>query len=494
MQRQTIARALFVETGTYNDMTSRPYQTSTVTAPILHQFQEATNNGQFLAASNLSGIAGHFIKPSAEPEKDQYGNNRIVGIANGWNTSRLRFMLDVYTPSNFGMLRQIVTGYTDFTGVANNGAMAQDMVLFINNVITLRSVEDIGAQGRQVRTTVADASHLLSGAYQPGFGGGHISYTMRPEDVFAKMSTLDLADDVLDTRPTFATGHKKSKRSNGNVSNYISNILRSYKSTTEDDMNSACDMVAMLDSARGLVKEGDLASDQFLYNLQRNTSFQEGGSVRFGELLSFFPELNDDNITKVQLARGSLLQETHQQGQTEHWNGNTMETVASTALAHSVPSLMMEYMLTRVQFMATNRTLNGDFDVVIAGCRAFAEGIDLTPYLQKFIERLKVEVLRGLSSNNMLDFEITMLVDILGETRVDISMQGGPMIQYAIPSFCDALFVPVMTEQEGTLRNLAHDMNQLADTIGVSHYDQYASNPHAAYGVNNGTTGTDSAI
>lgn len=494
MQRQHITRALFVETGTYNDMTSRPYQTSFDT-PVLQQFQEATQGGQFLAASNIAGVAGNFIRPMGEPERDGNGNAKIVGISNGWGNSRLRFMLDISTPSNFGTLRQIVTGYTDHVGASRvNGAFDQNMLLYFNNIITLRSVQDMTATGSQIRTTVADASHFLTGRYEPGFNGGNVTYTMRPEDVFARLSSLDI-DGVMDTRTTFGAGHKKSKRSNGNASNFVSKFLRSYKSTTEDDTNSAADMTEMMDSARGMVQESNLVDDQFLMTLQRgNVTFQEGGCVRMGEMLHMFPELNHDDIAKLQFATGSMMAETHQTGQTEHWNGSTMETVATTALTHSVPSLMMEYMLTRVQFMATNRTLNGEFDVVVSGCRGFADGVDLSPYLQKFIDRMKVEVLRGLSSNNMIDFELTMMVDILGETRITIAMNGGPQIDYAVPSFCDALFVPVVTDNSTTLDTLAYDMGQLADTIGVQHYNQVAANPHQSYGATNVAHGNHSSI
>ena len=81
--------------------------------------------------------------------------------------------------------------------------------------------------------------------------------------------------------------------------------------------------------------------------------------------------------------------------------------------------------------------------------------------------RLEVEVLRGLSSNNMIDFEISMTVDVLGETHISISMAGGPKYDYVTPSFCDALMAPVLTNNNDNLRAIGNDIEQLVSNIGT---------------------------
>lgn len=490
-----IARALLVETGTYNDLTYRPYQTNYSMSSLM-EFQEVTQGGRFITPDAIAGVSGKFLKPSGEPEKDSMGRPMIVGVDNGWGQSRFRFLLEVVTRNHWGGTRQFVSGYTDHPGANMSGDINPQMRLYINNVVTMRDVEEVTPTGRSVRSTVADASHILNGEYSPGFGHtGNTPLTMRPEDVFSKMSTLDMTD-VTDCRLNFAGGVKKSRRSNGSAPNYVSKVLESYRQAHEDDSQSPADMFGMLDNARGKVVEPTLSGDSFLFTLKRETSFVEGTSVAWGELVGLHPELNRDDITIVQFATGQAGQQLHHQGQTEHFNGTTLETVACVALAHSVPSLMMDLMLLKIQFGATNRTLNGQYDVYVTGANSFTQGVDLTPYFNSFINRLKSEVLQGLSENNLIDFEFTMVADILGETRISISMNGGPVIDYAFPSFCDALFTPVVTHHDETINQLAFEIQNLASSIGVTHAEHapMGAGPQNQFAVGGYNSGSQSAL
>jgi hypothetical protein len=67
----------------------------------------------------------------------------------------------------------------------------------------------------------------------------------------------------------------------------------------------------------------------------------------------------------------------------------------------------------------------------------------------------------------MIDFEITMTVDVLGETHVTVSMQGGPKYDYVTPSFCDALMAPVLTNNNANLAAIGNDIEQLVSNIGT---------------------------
>ena len=460
-----VVKAIFVETGTYNDLTSRPFKTE-LDMGTLRSFQEATNMGQHITSSTISGIAGNVLKPSAQAQ----GN---IAITNGWDTPRLRFILEVEfgSTSLLASTRQVVTGYTDYVGVIERGGqhiVDPNMRLFFNNSITLRSVKENSPWGGLIeRQTVVDASQLLTGVYQPSFGGGVVTRSMRPEDLFVTAGLGALANaNTLDTRVNFASGHiKKSNRKNTFAPEYISRVVKADQMAKASVDGEATPYDHVMDEARGQVLEGLVSDDPYLKKLMDRTNMGQEASVTYGELCAIDQHL--DSIAMIMLRRQS--DPVHHRGQTEHWAGSNMETLAATTLSHSVPSIMMDLMLTGVSFMATNQTLNGEYVVQIVGQKSFTSSIDMSPYLEAFTNRLKTEVLRGITNNNLITFDLTMQIDLIGETFVRISMNGQPHIDFMMPSFCDALSVPVLTQDPSDLYTLANDLTTLAENVTTPH-------------------------
>lgn len=462
--RSTIKKAIFMETGTYNDLSMRPYNTN-VDMGSLRMFQEATLGGTSISAAAISGIAGNVLKPAAQ-------SNGVINIANGWDVPRLRFMMEIeHVGSVVNKQIQYVTGYTDYVGVSQHGVNTNidpNMRLFLNNVVTTRNVVENVGWGPMERNYVSNASHILMGEHAPSFGNFHnVTHSMRPEDVFATASLNFLANgDTIDTRTTFQNGQlKKSNRTNSSASNYLSRVLQAHINTHKDN-DFSDDYSIIMDNARGsdIIQDPLVSADSFLYKLTSETSLANGGTTLYGELCRLHPEL--DSISLFILKDNKTT--VHQRGSTEHWNGNTLETVTATILSHSVPSIMMDLMLTGVNFMATNQTITGEYVIQLLGSKSFSNNVDLTPYLENFLNRLKSEVLRGITNNNTITFNLTMHVDLLGETFISISVNGQPSIDYVMPSFCDALSTPVLTNNRQDLLSLTHDVTTLADNIQVN--------------------------
>lgn len=486
MQMQ-IRRLLFLETGTYNDMMLRPYQTSLHQKDIL-QLQEATRGGQNLSASNLAGLAGQIVRPATNP-------TGTAQIANGWRQGRFAFMLEVFIPDNFGGARvQYLTGYTDHAEISHGGHLDPNMQLFFNNSIQCRQVMYQSPGGNVLQQRVNDASHVLVGSYAPSIGSvQNTTHTMRPADVFDAVgaSTLAQFGDVVDVRTTFAQGTlKKSLRENASAPTYLSRLLTTHRDVMAGANEDVDTLPNLMGEAAGSVKEPTVLGDAFLNYLQVETSLVTGGSVTYGALCRVQPNL--DQIADVVLARGPhLVQGPHQAGQSEHWQGTTHETIMSTILSHAVPALMMELMVTKVAFRATNRTLNGQVEVMFAEVKSFAENLDMSPYLQAFDNRLRSQVLADLSHGGMIDYDISCRFDVLGETRIEIAVAGNPPVYYVVPSFADALFVPVLTNQYQNLQVLAGDISTLTDNISVNHSAHATFGGHSPFSTeyNNGTTG-----
>lgn len=465
MQHVEVVKALFFETGTYNDLTLRPYETN-LKGHIVSQFAEATNGGQAIAASTLAGVANQFLRPSAQQQQ-------LVSIQNGWQEPRLRFliMLDYQGAMGTVPVRKILQGYTSHLGALPSGAVDPAMTLYFNNVITLRRTQIETPAGISYLWAPSEANHLLRGDYELNFGQQqNVTWLMRPQDVFATMGRAALgSEDVLDLRVAFADSPiRKSRRSNCSAPHYVADVLKGYRKTF-DFSDHAVDLHDAMATAQGLVQENSLTADPFFHDLTTKTSnFSQGGSVTYGELMSLFP--NFDHIAAVILSKQMLRSSpqpymNHQAGQTEYWTGSTMETVWASILGQSVPSLMMDLLLTRISFSATNQTITGETVVTPMDHDSFAEDMDMRPYVEHFITRLTTEVLRGLTTNSHMDFSLSMMVDTVGETRISLSLAGAPFVDYVTPSFCDALFSPVLTNNHQHILNVANDLQVLSDQV-----------------------------
>lgn len=485
--KMQIRRLLFLETGSYNDQMLRPYETR-VNQHDLRQMQEVTQNGARLTANALTGLAGKIMRPTAEAQGQ-------AQIASGWGMRRFAFLLEVIDPDPFGGATvQYLTGYTNHAEISYSNQLDPNMELHFNNSISCRQTIYATPTGNVQQQRVIDTAHVMTGGYTPSWGSGGMvqtAHTMRPMDVFDTVgaSTLGSFNDLIDTRPTYVNGAlKKSKRANANAPTYLSNLLSTYRDTMITAEHETATLPNLMETAAAATQEPTITGDVFLNHLAAETRLVTGGMVTYRELCAIQPHL--DSIAKVSRSRGpNLVEQPHERGQTEHWHGRGNETVMATILAHSVPAIMTELMFTRVSFKATNRTLNGQPEVLFQGLMSFAENLDMSQYAMALNQRLRLEILNDLSMRNIIDYDIVASFNLLGETRISISLQGGPMIEYCVPSFADALFVPIMTNDYSRLTTLAHDVTMLTDNLSVAHapahnliHNPYAENNHGITG------------
>ena len=461
-----LKQALFMETGTYNDLTIRPWSTD-VNQGQINQVRELTHNGQYIAPSILSGVANQILRPNAQSQT-------LAQIDNGWANSRLRFVFKIHEFDQMSTVSTIkmVQGYTSHMGLSHGGFLDPNMILYFNNIITLRQTFVATPTGQSYHAAVVDSDHILRGNYSPGnYGQGAMTLLMRPEDLFTIAGrTQLLGTDVMDYRVAFAEGPiKKSRRRNGSAPHYLSSVVKNYSEVGNwsDNNLELNDLMAV---ARGNVLEGSVELDPFLATLRNSSQlFATTGGITYQELLYILPAL--DHIAMIipmrDVKKVSFGLESHRAGQTEYWTGSQIETVWSTILSQSVPSLMLDLMLSRVAINATNETLDGSVYVEIGDPCMLGENIDPTPYLEVFRNRLNNEILRGLTTNNQISFQLQMVCDVVGETRIVISVGGGPLIEYATPSCCDGLFAPVLAESQAQIESLTYNLQELATATGL---------------------------
>lgn len=461
-QSLRVIKFLIHETGTYNTQYRRPYQTC-LSGIGLQAIQERLSNVNTFTPAGMGGIANQFLAPSTAPEK-------MIHIPEGWSERRLRFMLEVeYTELIGSKSRAIVLGYTSHHGISHAGSIDPSMEFYVNSVIAVRERLISTAFGNQFQAEVIDSSHVLSNNNFDGIYTIGAEQWIRPEDVYVIMDRANLqgynqGETLIDLRNTAGNMAVKSRRSNCNPANYMANVLEGYSRALKDtgtfDVPSENELLA---KAREHTRDPVAAKDFFLSAIAQQRGNAIGNTFRFKDLenIDRGTEANTVVVMMSPVERASV----HSTGLTADWGGANTGTIVASTLSQAVPGLLMDLGLTQIAFVATNRTLGCQSQVSIVNVTGFSKNMDTTPYCESFVIRLKNEVLRDISYDNQLDYFIEMIVDLLGETRISISIAGEPQTDYVAPSFCDALSAPIATSSTELTTKLASDFDSLVNLI-----------------------------
>lgn len=463
-----IVRVLFTPTGTHNPQYQRPYHlnASNLDGSMMDSIRHATQDGQQITPGSLAPYAGSILRPSADVCWD-------TNIANGWNTPRLRFMMEVEIQNQTGMTKQYLSGYTDYQGYhrgIRDVSFDPKMQLMVNRVLSL----NIGHQGG---IRLAGSDRLLSGEYQPSFGmsgNEQVAVSLRPEDIFGIMQTAgpgNYAEPVIDGRTVFA-GHtpKFSTIANDLPNQYLARVLKG--ASPIHNMSAMDSMVTpygeTLDRALGHYAEQSVSQNRILHQIIQNGGFQEGSSFSYECLMGIGSNHGnlDDRVTLVDpSATQGYEMPLHQAGMTQNWNTATNEGIIAQVISSQVPALMSDHFLTVIAFSATNRTVNREFVVDLQGPpSSWLPNTDMIKYsINSFKHRLIHEILTGISINNAVDFNIRVIIDMYGETHVFASVMGSPEQHFCAPSFADSLTTPLLSQNVNYAMNYVSDMESLAN-------------------------------
>lgn len=464
-----INKLIMQETGTYNQQFLRPYVTSFDGQTVNNVTERIISAGPgHIDPSVLSGITSSFITPSPQPEA-------MIPISNGWSEKRIRFLMEIQCDfQTGGSSKSYIQGYTSFPGITASQAIAPDMDFYINSIVTTKVTIEYTPYGNNQIETIADNSHILSsnswqGVTQPGQ-----QQLMRPQDVFCHMQNSHLpgvydtdTSNVLDGRTILKNDAIKSSRTNGLASNYATKIIDGYvvgASVADYGQNE----LNILNRSRQEVSEQRAGEDPFLAALGSVSVSGITNHFRYSDLLKIDP--NVDNVANFAVMGATQKATSHIAGQTANWHGSDLTTVSATSLSQSVPALMMELMLSRMVFKSTNHDIQGRINTVIIDARSFAN-IELSGMLNVFKSRLLTEVLNNITSSNHISYMLEMRVDLLGETWIELAIDNNPPVTYVTPSFCDNLFVPVITSNVSTIQNLTNDFSNLVSNVKESMYN-----------------------
>lgn len=453
-----VVKFIIQRAGTYNNQYRRPYS-SHVDANTRNRLLSAIENKAQITAPLIARIANDVIMPDATPEQ-------TVGIAHGWETPRLRFLLELQMEDHMGSIKTTyISGYTEFADVSHGGLVNPAMPFFVNNIATLKHTQVTTPVGRQTHMSLIDSSQVLTNTAYQGALGNSTVYSMRPENVIGNMEVQELSGDgeemIIDTTAHLSTRGVLNRRSNNITPSYIASTLDSYLQAARgvDTSNTT----EIYQSATNAIRSLDINENEFISAIMTNRR-------RMGRMLpdNFFTldellkiDSNAQQVMNVVTFGGNNM---HVAGSTQAWHGSDGVTLFATALAQALPGYMSSLCINRLHFRATNMTLDGSIQTTIATIRGY-NAADLSTEAQAITFRLNNELLMSLSYGNTVPFSLDVNCDFLGETWIEVALAGEPLTPFVFPTFCDSLMAPIVTNNRNMFEGITKDFNSLVTDL-----------------------------
>lgn len=457
------------ETGVYNRMYQRPYETNRLSGHVVEDIHRRVNeSGKLDITGNLiSGLAGQFLTPSVTPQNELH-------VPNGWDTRRMHWFMEVQITTNTGSVQtMLLQGYTSHVGVSSGLIPGQthidpNMIFYINSYIVTNKVMTKTETGYYEIDVIKETAHVLNGQIirTPNSQGDAIS--MRPKDVFSGMqsatygNTLTYFDDLgglNDTRVTFNNESIRSTRNNALPSNYIAKVVNGWRQSTALAEFGA-DTTDLYGRAVELVYENPLAENLFIRALSNIIGMPGCTHFRESDLKAIQPDFPINIGVHSEVARAN----TNYAGVGAYWDSVNHLVVPATIIGNAVPAIMMENYITSIHLHATNHTVDGQFHVDIfeqfSPTRA-----DITRFLNNFVTRLKSEVLHDITFGNQQSLVLDLKMSVFSNSHLSIAIGNNSKEDYFIPSFCDSLISPVATQNVDTFNGLVHDLSSLLSGI-----------------------------
>lgn len=458
-----VARLIMQETGTYNPQYLRPYEANlTATGLGVIMDRASTMNSKQIDSSIFNDVVTEMINPSAAPET-------MAQIDNSWDQRRIRFMLEIeleYASLGMSKGKMYIMGYTSFNGVTRNTAIAPDMVFYINNIIQTRSfitTNNLGMQ--QTMELPKNVSQVFCNTQAPNIWSDNNEIAMRPEDVFGYMQHSHIPSDYMayggirETRGRVGNVAIKNNRKNNIGQKYMETLLNGYLNTRSQNDFVGIQEIEMLEKARIAVYDEAAQVDPFLSAIaQIKGGVPVTNHFTYGDLERLDPNVRA--VTNYNYLGPVELAQLHQAGQTAHWQGRDAYTQAASIIAQAVPAMMMDMMIGSISVHSTNLNLGGQPCTVILSGAGFST-LDMTPTFNEFITRFDTEIVKNITYNGAISYTLSVTSNVLGDTKITISLNGDHEVDYVVPSFCDNLFAPVLTTSQQTMTNIT----DFADTL-----------------------------
>jgi hypothetical protein len=319
---------------------------------------------QGINASTMSNIMsdatignGGLVRYNGTPEAQ-------IGIENGWETRRFRFVMlvDVYRRDKFWRT-EIISGYTDEQGVLNGDMTSSrsiypNMTFIINSVLEAQVRNHYSNYGSMSKSSVSimAANNVLRNDAWNGISSKTQLYTMRPEDVFEVSNQLPILQGMreaesfgaapttyMTTGTVLANTPRLSSRHSDLVPTYATRVIGGLlRNQLPDESPMSYDGMSAAASAAANNKESIWSQNMFGYIMgQKGSGVFHTGTFTYGDLMRLDATVDDRTtvMTNAYEQMGSMLQVPDGTA-ADTVSAGTELAIAATMIANTTMSLM----------------------------------------------------------------------------------------------------------------------------------------------------------
>lgn len=474
-QSQYINKLTIMETGTYSPMYRRPFVLE-ITDRQLDIIADRTQGGTMINHATIGKVAGQIIRPASHTEGQ-------VNIANGFDTRRFMFMMEVVQTMMGTETTYMINGWTDYLGISRitgKPTLDENMVFTVNSVMAVRTTNAQTGFSGLVVPSLVECAHILKPDASLGIASiRHNSLegqmTLRPEDVLSRIEQQELSEGfdvpVRSSYNMFNSGVKGSRRTNTLPTDYLTRTLKEMREAAQEGeaMHATNDRINEM--ARSRIAEPGIANNDVFYNFKKYTDFTRTASFTLGDIQDMQSDIKIDFIEQ----HGSFVNRAHSHYNTDGWGGNDFTTIAASSLLHSVPAVMLGLFVTSVNFSATNMTPDNRVDFLLNDVRSNAVYVD-ERFVEDFAIMFEKQMIDGplndISEGGLRPYELHMHVDIYNEVSIELGLDGNPPEPFQHAQFCDSLYTPMITTNSILYDNMAIDMAKIIETTVPSYNTQ----------------------
>lgn len=461
----------YLPMGDHTPVYNRPY---TVNADkeaidILVDRKLETGNST-IDGSILRDLTSRFVTPNASVEHSLIDANWV-------SQPRFVFMMKVRSSDAQGIeTYSYIQGFTNYNGISNQGNADMEMIHQVNTIIEtyiMNLPTPLGLTRKEKLTNI----------YNVFMHNNSEFYTQRPTDVMGNMKLFGVVDsfegsniqiqgaEVLGgTVNRFNNNAPTSKVSNQVATEYLSTILNASMSeaTSKDILLGSYEYSD--NSVMGTrIIEASLGDNRFMKYLSSLDGWMTvKGEFSFGQLMRLDSTIHD-RFTLINLSKNYQdpnLLNTPTVG--EYWHGSDPVTIKAYSLIESSVSLATGSGFNKLFFTATNMNdPTGAIEIFITNFASYTslDNMDLSVLLDRFKNKLTLDVLIPETSGGTLPFYMEMYVDLLGTSKINLEYAGFPAAWYTIPTTANSMFSSIMTFDKNSLDATTLNFQYLTDTL-----------------------------
>ena len=450
--------------GTYNDQYLRSYTTQ-LTGDLLAKIKEVTafNIDTSDLNSHVSNVTPASLVVINEPIVDYLSfPGSKVEIPNGFQTPRYVFVMKIEITSIIGFITtETISGYTDSMGKTSKGSIDDDMFFIINSIFTTRDYFITTPSGTLPFSKIINNTNVLLN------NTNSKQRLLRPQDIFGGIESKIMSErnqeSIFDYRSHLQTKPVLSNRSNNIPSVFISNIINAYRDSVrgQDDNEFELNMDAV-NSAKVFVSESNLGTTIFGHDDGKHSGLP--AKFLFKDLVKMFPDAGS-LVVVVDSFLGVPYQVSNA-NDSSVWSTSDLTTKTAAVIASVVKTIMSELGIVLVEFGASNKfNFSDENPALITGVEFLFEHDNVTQTLDIFMNRIENELLKLISYNNQVSYEISVIANLFTDTVIDISLDNKTSTRFVAPMFCDSLFVPVITDKALNKDSLIADIETILFNI-----------------------------